>query len=298
MKSSNCLIYVIFPVMLLFLAGCKTQSIKSEFNDSIYHLIKNKKLDIGISVRDNTGDEIVSYNQNKKYKLYSVSKYFLGLYILDQVDKGNLNLNQPVIFSKKDLKPDLYSPLRDSNPLGTTLTLKESIKYLIEDSDNNVFDKLIDISGGFQRLNLFVHQIVPNKNKFAINAGYSDSETLFQSNVITPSLTTEILYKMENRQIISDESLNLLKFYMQHSVNNKRIQGLLQTKTKSFHKSGTSGRKDGIITATNDIGIVELQDEQSFSIAVFISNSHEDDATNEYIIAKLADIIYDRLNNM
>jgi len=83
---------------------------------------------------------------------------------------------------------------------------------------------------------------------------------------------------------------------MATSTNSKRIQGIIGAKTKSFHRSGTSYRINGVRTVTNDIGIVNLKNGKSFSIAVLISDSREDDATNDYLIAKITDIVYNKLN--
>lgn len=288
---------IFYLVFLICIIGCKNTDKRKELSNNIHELISNKKLDIGISIRDHSGDEIVSVN-NKKYKLYSVSKLFLAVYILNQVDKGKLNLNQPILFSKKDLKPDLYSPLRDSIPQGTTLSLKQSLKFMIKSSDNNVFDKLAVVSGGLSNLNIFIHQTFKaTKDQFSIMHDYSSSQHDFESNIITPSMATEILYQLEKKEVLSDHSYDLLKNYMEHSVINTRIQGLIKKNIQSFHKSGTSNRENGIITACNDIGIVNLKNGKSFMIAVFISNSKEDDATNDGLIAKITELAYTNLNN-
>lgn len=295
--SQSILICLVF---FIFLIGCKSKDsdLKRKLNYDISKLIENKKLDIGVSIKDYSGDELISINGNKNYKLYSVCKFFLALYILNKVDEGKLNLNQKITFSKKDLKPDLFSPLRDSISQGTDLTLNQSIKFMIKESDNNVFDKLVNVSGGFAGLNSFIHKtFTVSQEEFRIMYDYTSSKVDFESNVITPNLATKILYQLENKKILSNKSYNLLKYYMEDSINNSRIQGLIINKTKSFHKAGTSNRENGILSACNDIGIVNLKDGKSFSIAVFISNSQEDDTTNNDLIAKITELTYNKLNH-
>jgi beta-lactamase class A len=284
-------------VFLIFITGCKSSAVKTELKNDISKLIENKKLDIGVSVRDDSGNEIISINNDKKYKLYSVSKYFLGVYLLHLVDEGKLNLEQPVKFSEEELRPKLYSPLRDSIPQGVNLSLKQSLKYLIKDSDNHVFDKLADVSGGLEGLNSFICKLAPCQDNFVIKSLYRDPDGTIGYNVITPSMASYILNKVNNEKVLSDKSFALLKGYMANSANHKRIQGLIADKTRSFHKSGTSDRVNGIRLVTNDIGIVNLKNGKSFSIAVFISNSLEDDETNDYLIAKITDMVYSRLND-
>jgi len=282
--------------LVIFMIGCKSVSVKKDLNDDINKLIEDKKLDIGVSVRDHSENEIVTINNEKKYQLYSVSKYFLGVYILHLVDEGKLNLDQKVTFSKEELRPNLYSPLRDSIPQGTTLSLKESVKYLIKKSDDNVFDKLADVSGGLGGLNSFICKLEPCKDNFVIKSLYRDPDGTIGYNVITPSMASNILNKVNNKKILSDKTFTLLQEYMATSTNSKRIQGIIGAKTKSFHRSGTSYRINGVRTVTNDIGIVNLKNGKSFSIAVLISDSREDDATNDYLIAKITDIVYNKLN--
>ncbi|ROI04068.1 MULTISPECIES: serine hydrolase [unclassified Chryseobacterium] len=291
---------IIYLFFLIFILGCKDIQKKKEIDitTDINKLIAHKKLDIGISIRNTSGDEIVSVNSKKKYRLYSVSKFFLALYILNQVDKGKLDLNQIITFSKKDLKPDLYSPLRDSIPQGARLSLKKTIKYLVEESDNNVFNKLADISGGLNHLNVFVYNTFrASKNEFFEMYDYSSSKSDFEANSITPNLATEILYQLEKKEILSNNSYRLLKKYMEHSAIDTRIQGIIKNDTKSFHKAGTSDRENGVMFACNDIGIVNLKNGTSFMIGVFISDSKEDDKTNDTLIAQITEIAYKNLDN-
>lgn len=294
MKNKN--IILIYILLLISMTGCKKTSVKADLNNEINKLAEGKKLNIGVSVRDYSGNEIVTINNDKPYKLYSVSKYFLGVYLLHLVDEGKLSLDQPVTFSKEELRSDLFSPLRDSIPQGTTLSLQQSIKYLVKDSDNNVFDKLADL-GGLEGLNSFICKIEPCKDNFIIKSLYKEPNGAIKNNIITPSMASHILNKVNNEKILSDKSLTLLKTYMETSSNNKRIQGIISGKTRSFHKAATSDRENGIKLVTNDIGVVNLKNGKSFSIVVFISNSKEEDTTNDYLIAKITDRVYTELNN-
>jgi len=75
----------------------------------------------------------------------------------------------------------------------------------------------------------------------------------------------------------------------------KRIKGLL-VDTPVAHKTGTSGSKNGISAATNDIGIVSLPNGKHFAIAVFVTDSSADEHTREATIAKISKVFYDRWN--
>ncbi len=68
-----------------------------------------------------------------------------------------------------------------------------------------------------------------------------------------------------------------------------RIKGGLPKGTLVAHKTGSSGTSAaGITEATNDIGIVFLPKGRFFIISVFVTQSAENDETNEKLIADIA----------
>ena len=68
----------------------------------------------------------------------------------------------------------------------------------------------------------------------------------------------------------------------------KRLKGELPTGTVVAHKTGTGGTRNGITSATNDIGIITLTDGRHMAVAAFVSDSAADDDTRDEIIARLA----------
>jgi beta-lactamase class A len=97
----------------------------------------------------------MSLNSEKKFSMYSVAKFFVALYIFHRIDQGYLTIKQKILYSRDDLQPILYSPLRDEFPEEVELTLGHSLEYPVTKSDNNVFDKLIEIIGGVDKINCY-----------------------------------------------------------------------------------------------------------------------------------------------
>lgn len=73
----------------------------------------------------------------------------------------------------------------------------------------------------------------------------------------------------------------------------KRIKGELPLETMVAYKTGTSGTREGITEAINDVGIVFLPNDQYFIISVFVSHSLENETTNDKIIANITKVVYD-----
>ena len=72
-----------------------------------------------------------------------------------------------------------------------------------------------------------------------------------------------------------------------------KIKGLLPKGTLVAHKTGYSGAKDGVVAATNDIGVVQLPNGEAFAIAVFVTNSRENEKTNDGLIAQISKAAWD-----
>jgi len=74
-----------------------------------------------------------------------------------------------------------------------------------------------------------------------------------------------------------------------------RLKGRLPAGTVVAHKTGSSGvnKTTGVTAAVNDIGVVFLPNGRYFFISVFVTDSTEDAAANEKIIADIARAAWD-----
>ena len=78
---------------------------------------------------------------------------------------------------------------------------------------------------------------------------------------------------------------------------NRLAKPLAGTDAVFGHKTGTGFTlPGGRLMAINDAGYVHLPDGRSYSIAVFIENSGYDMQQTEEIIARISEIVYNRLS--
>ena len=104
--------------------------------------IKGKKAEIGIAVIID-GKDTVTVNNETHYPLMSVFKFHQALALADYMGKQQQSLNFELTIKKEDLKPDTYSPLRDSFPQGGfNIDIADLLKYTLQQSDNNACDIL------------------------------------------------------------------------------------------------------------------------------------------------------------
>jgi beta-lactamase class A len=121
-----------------------------------------------------------------------------------------------------------------------------------------------------------------------------DWQTQYE-NWATPAGAVELLAALQERRGLSADSQSLVFKLLTGSIPGaKRLKGQLPAGTVVAHKTGTGGTRDGVTSATNDIGIVTLPDGRHVAIAVFVSDSKADEATREAVIAKIAKAVWDK----
>jgi beta-lactamase class A len=263
-------------------------------------IINGKEANVGVSVLYLENKRHFSVNGDKHFPMQSVYKFHLALAVLHQVDKRKFRLNQKIFIQKSDLLPDTWSPLRDKYPDGNvSIPLSEIIQSTVSKSDNNGCDILFRLMGGPD----VVHQYIAGLGikDFAIVGTeedmHKDDKVQFK-NWSTPKSVNNLLEKFYRRQVLKKNTSEFLtKIMEQTTTGPNKIKGLLPVGTIVAHKTGNSGiNKEGITTASNDVGIVTLKNGKKMIISVFVSMSKDAEKENDRIIAELAKAAWDAGN--
>ena len=254
---------------------------------------------VGVAAELLETGQAVSINPHDRFPMQSVYKLPIGMAVLDQVDKGKLRLEQQVRVEKTEfVRAGQHSPIRDKNPNGVELTLREVLRFAVSESDGTASDvllRLVGVDAVSKYLNeLGVNELVVANTEKEIGA---DWETQYR-NWASPDGALQLLKRLHDRRGISAQSQELLlKFMTETPTGPRRLKGLLPQTAVVAHKTGTSGSAKGITAATNDIGIITLPNGQHLAIAVFVSDSPADVATRERVIARIAKAVYDKWSN-
>lgn len=116
-------------------------------------------------------------------------------------------------------------------------------------------------------------------------------------NWTTPLAANETLLKFyDNKQsLLSKTSYDFIWNAMRATTTGEgRLKAQLPMVTIVAHKTGTSGaNNEGVSAAVNDIGVILLPNGDYFFISVFVTDSKENAATNEKIIADIAKATWD-----
>ena len=272
-----------------------TDKQNEELRKQIEQIASAAKGRVGVAAEVLETGESISLNPHEHYPMQSVYKLPIGMAVLAQVDAGKLTLDQPVRVEKTDfVRIGQRSPIRDKNPKGVELSLRELLRYAVSESDGTASDvllKLVGVDGVSKYLNeLGINEILVANSEKEIG---QDWETQYR-NWATPAGSVQLLRSLHERRGLSETSQQLLyKFMIETPTFPNRLKGLLPKTAVVAHKTGSSGASNGITAATNDIGLVTLPNGHHLAIAVYVSDSPVDLVTRERVIAQIAKAVWD-----
>ena len=259
----------------------------------IQQIVSTKNAIVGVSIIGNDGKDTISFNGEKHYPMQSVFKFHIALAVLSQIDKGKFSLDQKIEIQKKDLIPNLYSPIREDNPNGATLPISKILEYTVSSSDNVGCDVLLRLIGGPKIVEDYFVKNHIKAVSIKVNEQQQQADWDLQfKNWTTPKAANETLAKFYNnkKKLLSQKSYDFIwKTMRETETGVNRLKGQLPKGTIVAHKTGSSGvNKDGLTAAVNDIGIIFMPNGKYFFISVFVTESKENADTNEKIIADIA----------
>jgi len=287
---------------LLFLfINCQAAAQTTDLRKKIQQIVSTKNAVVGVSIIGNNGKDTLSLNGDAHLPMQSVFKLHIALAMLAKIDKGKFSLDQKIKIEQKDIIPNLYSPIAKKYPKGTTLTISEILAYTVAESDNVGCELLLKLLGGPKAVEDYF-----TKNNFK-DVSIKINEVVMQANWdlqfqnwTTPKAANEVLssFYYNTKKLLSAKSHDFIwKLMKQTKTGPDRLKGRLPGGTVVAHKTGTSGtNKAGLSAAVNDIGIVFLPNGQHFFISVMVSNSTENEKTNEKIIADIAKAAWDHFS--
>ena len=292
MKRTFFITCVLFNCFALTTSG-QTDSLRQK----IKQILSPAKADIGVAIYGFENEDSLSFNGNTHFPMQSVFKFHIALAVLNKTDKEELSLDQKIFIKKSDLVTRTWSPLQKKYPDGNvSLPLREIISYMVSQSDNNACDILLRLLGGTLEVDKYFHDIAINDVSIQASEEEMHKEWNIQfKNWTTPLSGIHLLRKFYDREILSEKTFNFLWGLMSETSTGKsRIKGELPAGALVADKTGTSDTNEsGVTAAVNDIGIVTMPNGKHFAICVFVSNSREDNNTNEKIIADIARAAWD-----
>ncbi len=241
-------------------------------------------------------ERAVSLNGNDRFAMQSFVKLPVAMAVMRQVVEGKFTLDQKIPFTIDDLaNPGQRSPLRDKNPKGGEATVDELIRLAISESDGTACDVLTRLAGGPAAVQSYTASLgIAGMEMRWTHKEFGKSWDMQYENWATPEAAVQLLVSLWSQK---DEAPERVEPVLKHMYDTKtgpnRLKGLLPPRTPVAHKTGTGGTRNGITSATNDVGIITLPNGKHVAIAVFLGDSSADEKTRELVIAKVAKAAFD-----
>ncbi len=215
--------------------------------------------------------------------MQSVFKFPLALTALHIVEQRKFSLDQSVRFLPTDrILPHTHSPLQDKYPEGNVdVPLRELLGLAVSQSDNVAADIVLRTIGGPAIVNNYMSSIgVTGFHSEDGEDGLARDVAVQYRNWFEPAGAVRLLRRISDNSPVTPEHTRMLLAWMQDATTGvHRIKGDLPAGTIVMHKTGSSGTKNGVTFATNDIGLITLPDGRPLAIAIFVTDSRADDAT-------------------
>lgn len=285
--------------LALILLACLVGRVSAQtevLRKKIEKIILQAKGKVGVAVVGLEYGDTLTINGQHRFPMQSVYKFPLAMAVLNRVDKGKYALDQTIHVNRKELLPNTWSPLRDKYPRGNVnLSLREILAQTVSYSDNNGCDILFRVLGGPKKAEAYLRSI--GIKEIAMVGTEKEMHKDWQvqfANWSTPNGMLKLLETFYYRRKLSKTSSDFLWNLMEKTTTGpKRLKGLLPKGTLVAHKTGSSGQKDGITGATNDVGFVTLPNGKRYAIVVFVSNSRESEEVQEKVIAQISRACWD-----
>jgi beta-lactamase class A len=265
----------------------------------------------GVAImRIDGGEWIMGERMDALFPQQSVSKTWVALTILDQVDQGKVRLDQKVRITRDDLAV-FHQPIRDRVIANGEIevTVLSLLEQAIISSDNTANDSLLRVAGGPQAVQNFLLR----KKLGAIRFG--PGERAMQSAIAgldwrqeyaigrrfyaaraevplaqrkaaldryladpvdgaSPEAIVRALAKLAKGELLSASSTRLILGIMSRTSSGpNRLRAGVPANWRFLHKTGTGQILPPVSTGYNDIGIMTAPDGTRYAVAVMMGST-------------------------
>ncbi len=266
---------------------------------------------VGIAVTSVDRNWTASQGGARKLPQQSVSKLWVAMTVLDQVDQGRIRLNDPLVITRADFTL-FHQPVASlvKGDQGYQSTVGEILRRALTMSDNTCNDKLLRLVGGPPAVRSFIARNALGSIRFgpgekllqlgtsgltAWKPEYSMGNTFAVARAQLPRETRVAAYqryvadppdgaaplaiagalaRLKRGELLSPVSTQWLIATMQASHTGKyRLRGALPPGWQLAHKTGTGQDLFGRTAGYNDVALLTAPDGRSYALAVMIGDT-------------------------
>ena len=264
----------------------------------------------GVAVLAIDGNWTLSKRGEELFPQQSVSKLWVAMTVLDQVDRGKLKLDQIVRITRDDLAV-FHQPIRERVLANGEVreTVLNLLELAITKSDNTANDSLLRTAGGPEAVRDFVTRkglgkirFGPGERKlqsgiagmewqqdFAIGRNFETARAKLSYDErkaaldryladpvdgASPLAIVNALGELGKGSLLSPASTRLLMAMMERTSSGPtRLKAGVPAGWRFGHKTGTGQQLAGVSTGYNDIGIMTAPDGKRYAVAVMMGDT-------------------------
>lgn len=271
--------------------------------DSLYRITEKYPGEIGIAILTDRKDTI-TVNNTDKYPLMSVFKLHQAISLCHLFEQNGTSLDTVVNIKRIQFNPDTWSPmLKDFSQNQINISVKDLLRYTLMLSDNNasnyMFENIESVNDAYK----FIATLIPHDSfKLKVTeARMWDNHALCYENHSSPLGAALLINRLFTDNIIGKENRDFICSTLKEcQTGTDRIVAPLKDKAgvSVAHKTGSGFRdENGILSAHNDVGFIELPDGRHYTLAVLVKdfNGKETDAAK--CIADISATVYSILTD-
>jgi len=299
-----------FPIMSLKAPTPPTAAAPQSLVASLDALVRSFGGVAGVSVASVDQGWLISSGGERKLPQQSVSKLWVTMTVLDQIDQGKLSLDTPLSIGPEDFTvfhQPVAALVRNGVPYQTNVA--EVIRRAMQMSDNTCNDKLLRLVGGpaavrdfiarrglgpirfgpgekllqagtagiewrdeYSRGNAFA--VARSRLSPAVRKAAFDAYVADPPDGAAPLAIAGALARLKRGELLSQNSTDwLLQTMGAARTGRARVRAAVPVDWTYGHKTGTGQDLGGRTAGFNDVGIMTAPDGRSYAVAVMIGDT-------------------------
>ena len=261
---------------------------------------------VGLAVKDVDQGWVVQVAGEQPYPQQSVSKLWVALAVLDAVDRGELALDQEVVFEEADRSVFFQPIVKQLGPAGYRTSVRELMLRALAQSDNAANDKLIRTVGGVEAVDEPLRRLRLNgvgigaeerdlqariagltwRPEYGYGRNFQHARAALPESVRLQAMDTylaeppdgasplsivQALSAIKRGEVLSPVSTEVMLAMMAEAVTGpNRLKGGLPFGWSIAHKTGTGQDLRGFSVGINDVGLLTEPDGRTYAVAVMM----------------------------
>ncbi len=310
------------PAFVLFFVLTSLRLNGQELQQRFLELERRSGGELGVYALHVEKGLVASRNESRFFPMASVYKLPIGIFMLNQVFEKRIDLSAKTKVTRANLAPE-YSPLtrrwyRDGD---FEITWSELLRQMVSESDNTACDMILGKVGGPARVTRYFSQIGINgfsvsrdEKQMALDQMHTVKEyrqydgiavdSVFdlmersqldrivrnalatRKDVASPWGIAELLLRLHRRTLPAFVDYPIMQQLLTDTrTGMNRIKAGVPANAVVAHKTGTQRTFGGVNIATNDAGIITLENGEHIILVVMLKGSTLDSEGRDQLIA-------------